>query len=726
MNSHLIFERPFSSWSLEPAIGEPSYGYFGRQVSNEGHFSNRIYATEIGLNGRRLHPEELLKSLMKLDLRAEFKERLQRFTPLEQGSKVWIGNNVLRGKQFSYAIRRFCPACLAEHAFHRVWWDIIAFERCPLHDQPLQTETCLGETLRWWWSGVDVSPKGEDLAIRKPTNQLPQWTLEAFIIQRIVDAPRVEPMLLAGQTLADVLDVVTSLAQLLTRRAGGQVCTIHQVFEAISAGQPALLDMLRSWLLENFDAEERRKGYNHIFGHSLPFPPSSKESPLYHRVVLTMREAVAETDRFNRYSGRVLAHKRDHRSLPQMVVELGIPKGGVKRLAHHLGLNVGRYSYYFDAPSRKLMQAAMSDLITLPETRAVTGLPPHEFSKIAAAGFIKPLTGVRGGGPTGKRFIRREVERLVEEGLKGLETAKGEDDLTLEAYARRTGQRPSDVVVAILKGRFRATGVRPDRTGFSRICFTRDLLPASPEVKAEKPSSRAWMTYCEVAVASGMVFASVPALVRVGLLEVDNEDATRPLVSRSSFERFRANYANAQIYLDQLGCSFNWVPQEVKKRGIEFAFERIPVERTDTIVLRASAKQALRYDIEPDDPSVASMALWEEFKASVRLACPAFFVQDVFHNGVAKVRPAQNRVFLTARRLDASQFSLEVGFTRKTDGRRWRVFEAAMTEIQNRLPWVSWDTASAREARGVMLVKGSDDISKAMEFLHVLHSHFLK
>lgn len=733
MNTDYLFDRPFSSWTLEPSVGEPAYGFFARQVESEGHFSSRIYATEIGLNGRRLHPEELLESLLKLDLKPEFKERLRRSTPIGDSAVVRIGDNVLRGKQISYTVRRFCPVCLAESPVHRVWWDVVAFQQCPVHDVPLQSKTQLGETLGWWWSGLTVSPKGEDLTCRVPRAKTAAHpSLEAFIVQRISGIPCVEPDLLAGESLADVIDVVSAFTQLLMRRGGKRPCTVAEVFQSISRSRTDLLDMLKAWLVENFDPEERRKGFNHAFGKEMPFPPSAKKSTLYHQVVLTMREAVAQTGRFNRYSGRVLAHRTDQVSLSEMMSELGVSKVGVKNLANHLGLNVGRYSYFFDADARYRMHRAKDELITLSETMALTGLRPEEFSRIEAAGHIRSINNVCGKERAGKRYIGYEVEEVVQQALNGLKRCNVGGLVSLDTLAKQRGLRPSAIVSALLTGEIQAAALHADRTGFAGLYFEKHRektatlrLPEHAPYRTEPSREQGVMTFAEVATTAGFFPGTVPTLVRCGLLEVIDPTLTRPLISRASFETFIYKYASAQIYLRLFGCLHNWVPQEVKKRGLTVAFHRAANEKTDTVVLRESAKRVLGYEVEPDSLSVGSTPLWEDFKDAVLRECPVFFVQRAFHNGEAKVRPAQNRVFLTARHTGDVEFTLEVKFSSKQGVKRWRSFQAAEAEIMEHAPWVQWEQSPTYGVTGALSVKGQDDIERAITFLHVLHRHFL-
>lgn len=75
-------------------------------------------------------------------------------------------------RDLSFSRRRWCAACLAEKAYHRSWWDIVAVRRCPYHDLELADRDVDNRPVGWWWPRFDVTKSGNELASERRPNVL--------------------------------------------------------------------------------------------------------------------------------------------------------------------------------------------------------------------------------------------------------------------------------------------------------------------------------------------------------------------------------------------------------------------------------------------------------------------------------------------------------------------------------------------------------------------------
>jgi hypothetical protein len=79
------------------------------------------------------------------------------------------------------------------------------------------------------------------------------------------------------------------------------------------------------------------------------------------------------------------------------------------------------------------LQAKIDELISLPETIAITGVPAHEFRFLERAGLIKGHTGMVRGAK-GTRYLKSDVEKMVTRALGNVWEETGEM-VTLWTYA---------------------------------------------------------------------------------------------------------------------------------------------------------------------------------------------------------------------------------------------------------------------------------------------------
>ncbi len=125
------------------------------------------------------------------------------------------------------------------------------------------------------------------------------------------------------------------------------------------------------------------------------------------------------------------------------------------------------------------VRGALSELVTLPESISITGIPAHEFRLLQQAGLIKAHHVGTYFGDKGARFMRSDVITLVELAC----AAAGSDDgdaLNLYRFARRSGYRVGEVLAMVVQGEMVPCRLDPEATGFRKLMFKWDSKVVSP------------------------------------------------------------------------------------------------------------------------------------------------------------------------------------------------------------------------------------------------------
>lgn len=452
--------RPFSRWDVAHGRGEPAYGYFARLVANEGHSSLRVYANEIGLNGRNLVPEEMLAAIKKLPLSAEAVGDLERWTPIRDGSLYRIGAETARVTQMSITKRRWCCSCLREARHHRVWWDFISYRTCPAHNEALVERTVRDEVIRWHWPHFDVGPDGMDLAAgAAPGASTAATWLERFIEGRLTGE---EGLPLAGVPLLQVLDAVETLGTFLG--ADG--------FTALTMPQSDLRNRLAERIRDTVPEEKRRRGMVVSLRNLVYSGAASEEGSLRPWLERQFVEAFAQVGRIGRKRLSHVGVERRDFTLAEAAAELGVNKKGLSRFAKRLGIGHTPWkdAHSFSKEDVEALRARIEDLITLQETIPITGIPGHEFRFLERAGFIDSHSGVI---PDNKAvwYLRSDVVALVERVLAIAQEGGADEGITLFSYAKQTGQKQGEVLVLTLEGKTPIIGTYCQAVGLRKLVF---------------------------------------------------------------------------------------------------------------------------------------------------------------------------------------------------------------------------------------------------------------
>ena len=659
---------------------------------------------------------------MRLGLDESSKNNLSRATPIQDESGYRLGNNRLRHRQISYVRRHFCPACLAEEAAHRIWWDVVSFEVCPYHLTRLKDRSESGETLRWSKAGVTLSAGGEDLTRASTDAAGCEAGFEAFIIHRLRNDHGPEPELAHGAELADFIDCVQFLAKVFQRTGDSPDACVRRAYKSLSAGKRHLHVSLQAWLTETYTLEQRKRGFAYVYGRLGDTAPGERSAAVW-GCITAMRSALAAVGRVSRILRREVLNQRREITLAEACDELGLKEYGVKNLIKHLDLGLDRYSYYFDAPLLERMKDTLDELLPLSQTPYLTGLKPHEFSRLEKAGYIRSIMGVSQSAPVGRRYVASEVDALLSRATAGVTALAKHEHVHLRLHARRLNCQPHNVVIAVLEGQLVPTSIDPLRTGFASLCFAIQDAPKGHPVSMKRRADD--MTLSEVAAFTGLALQTVAILIDLKVLKAHPISTTVKLVRRSSVEKFHAEYASAQIYRQFLGCSPSNVRVALREHGIPVFFDPATGAKYGTIVRRIDARAALGLQTCPDAGPAIETQFWTDFKNAIRSARFAMNVQSAFINGEARIASPTNKISLKAFEADYG-FRLELRLSPNRSRRRYNQVMQHAGAIKQEMPWLLWQNGSHGEVSISCAINEAHHIERGRLFLARLHELCVK
>lgn len=465
---------PFSRWRLRPQLGEPAYSYFARLVADEGHSSVTVYANEIGLNGRNIVPEEMLAALLRLPLSDTEKAMLQAATPLLRGDHWHIGNERLLMKHISFKTRRYCPNCLAEAPYHRIQWDVVVATHCAEHHVPL-----VAGGVGWWWPHFDMTPKGQSMRTLVHATDHSSLPFHEFIRDRL-EFGRRETGPFENCDLGEIIAPLRHYAR-YTDTNGNRVNPVLNEHPDIEAGFALMMASpedraawFGDWYKSVVPPEVLRRG----------FIASTKVASWQHQgrignkiwddIEEAQHQGFARVGVLGRmYSGGVMA--RNDRTMKEIAAEIGVPVKGIRNLIRTLDILPDRVwdkrALVIDEETYGKIKGYADDLITLPETISITGVPGYIFRYLVKQGFAHEILGMTTGGTWGPRYLASEVRELVDRLRSCHATGKSAETRTLRGYAKRRGISEGEVLARTLRGELALAAVDTSRNGLRALYY---------------------------------------------------------------------------------------------------------------------------------------------------------------------------------------------------------------------------------------------------------------
>lgn len=212
-------QNPFPA-RVEHHSDEPAYSLLLRTSLHNGlalvHTMFDLAGPRVGASLSKLPPAEVAR-LCKADPVA-----VALATPAVSPARVDVLGETLNAEHFSLVRRRWCPHCLAEHGYHRVWWDITVIRSCPFHKVELASDCgCEQRPVYWRHNLLLMCRRGHDLrkVVVEPaeSNAL---AMDGYLVRRMLQLDQ-SASRLDAIALTDLLTICERVGQVSKDHASG-------------------------------------------------------------------------------------------------------------------------------------------------------------------------------------------------------------------------------------------------------------------------------------------------------------------------------------------------------------------------------------------------------------------------------------------------------------------------------------------------------------------------
>ncbi|MBB3967368.1 helix-turn-helix domain-containing protein [Rhizobium metallidurans] len=617
----------FSFYSA-PVAGEAADGYILRRIGEEYHRSTRIYLDMVMPDHRGSFLVRSARLVEVMDMPPNDRALIERWSPMKSKGNLFINGQRLRPYQLRKRFRRFCPGCVEEAQFHRIWWDIASFRECPVHRTPLLEKNALGKRYVWTWPLVGVDRFGLECGVPMPRHP-DEESFEYYMLQRFgVLEPYMQRPLLDGLHLDRVIDHCAFLGRLLSnsfsRKTPIERSGDWQAgFAALRSDRKNLENAVETWLLEQTTQDLRDKGADKAFGWARRGTRVKwlRQMPLLDAAI---KVVLARTGRLGRGSLQQLDGIR-HReiTLTELADRYQLHKKGMRAVLTEIGVPVaakGRFSY-FDEAKVAAVDHFMKTLITEKEASAMLGC-----SRWTVWGLIQNKR-IRGFSRIARRHAVRwfiplaDVEELMSV-LKNLPvTGESHAVYSLSTFYAREAVPPYEIVERVLKGTLQIAAIDPTRRGmYSWRFHVLDMAKPARRMPRWKKPPVEYMTHVEACALTSFHPRTISHLAKAGVLEVPPESAA--WLTRASVAAFHSQYVKAWLHREDLNIRGPaHLPEIIAKMGMTIYFR--DDERLCEIILSRS-ELASALGARPAAASSAAEAVWQKFKASYESGYSAF------------------------------------------------------------------------------------------------------
>lgn len=615
----------FQRWD-EPGEHEPAHAYFSRMAGRNLQTSARVFALEMGFDGRQLPVADCLDAVRHLPIKGM--DRLVAATPVVTHRTVQLLGQTVRRRHWSGDEPRWCPGCIAESPHYRTYHGLIDFTVCPFHGCPIEIGTNGDDSLSWRHPSMAYTPDGTRVGRPVPRLHEPLPSFERWLLGRFgVLAPSVVPIL-EGVPLGSAIDTVVLLGRAaacgwsrtaprvgqdgLTRRA-----VVAAGFEVLMGGRTAieaLFDRIAAEAVGRTGPKSRSWGLNHSYGWLfqavlygqrlggiLPAVKAAAMSVALRRGVFARSTTAIDA--------AVLEPEALHRG--EAAHRIGVQPRLVDKIARRIGVHpdvqAGRFVMYARADVMRL-QREIEGALPRRAAAAALGLAKAEFDALEVGGSITPFCRLGGGSKNHDRFRPVELEALLP--MTPDITAVDAGSLTCAAFATATGLPLTRVILAIARrmivpiGRDRALpgflGLRLDERDVARFAEI-EIRVLRRGGRERRPSKALGLPHCDAATILGVSLVTVQAMLAQGFVTpVAGANGARSRVDPASLDAFQAKYAPAADYADVLNCARRAAMGRLQKLGIAIHV-RTPGERSSVsaFVERRAVVQGLGLTVDP-------------------------------------------------------------------------------------------------------------------------------
>lgn len=508
---------------------------------------------------------------------------------------VWrrIGGQEIRSADWSVATRRFCPACLAEQAYHRAWFDLSFMRTCPDHGLPIVDRTEDGVAVGFATASVDVTSLGTRLPRPAPRVGSRRRSIEAYALARLGLRDRWESPILDAMRLGEVIVACEMMGGAVLGGYNANRPTPEDIGrtagEVTDAGF-ALLDAGRDGVVSAFkdigrDAPERTYGARKLFGWLYnSFTPMAG----IHVVRDLLMEAARELGRAGTRHGSGWTGQAEWLTLAQVAEANKLDRRSVRTVADALGLlqgggSKGTPSFVSESDVPAIVVGFRWGLRRDGAARML-GVGPNTMDWLVwSCHLTKSWRGM--DGDTADRFHLGDLIGFVE-ALPVVYVA--EDDPVLRTYPplvplpaviERSRLVGLDVIEEVWAGRVTLVTSSVVGSNLAALLVSPDepaLLHLGLAAKAASGSTRvsraplAAMTKREACTLLCVSPSTIAALVEGGHLSMilGKDKSDRGALDRRSVGSFGERYLAARFYADAIGIKTQWLTGKAEGAGV--------------------------------------------------------------------------------------------------------------------------------------------------------------
>lgn len=479
-------------------------------------------------------------------------------------------------------IGRYCPGCIKEASFHRVWWDLHGFMICPVHDTPLMKSRRQGfnDYPRFTYHGTSSNRVTSSPILSVKGRE----SYEGYLLQTLGAIISSESCpLLDDQPLATRIRIIEKVGRFLSnaKYMGSRNPPLHATsmavgFNALRRDAKHLEDEFCTWLLANHTEEEFRCM---TLGHFGFFKNMTlMRGPLRDTMVAAALAACARLGALT-----PLLRMRPGVNVPLhmngLAKKASLTRHSVLVLLrlHWPGMpsETGVTEVPFDVADRVL--AAVKELVPLAHGAKVLGCPPTDARTLARLysldGQVVAVARRDGRGRRGHlHLIQSHLDQMLAT-LHALPAApENLETVSVGSYARRQKLSVSRVFFEVLRGRLE--GFRGSRPGLDNILLKRPPKASwggKPASVGRRSIPAGGMIFCEFHGMTGADPTVAKGLIEKGLVERYSDRPT--LIDRASALVFHRRFVNPVRYMMGRGMTAADAMWAVKKMDLSPAFK---------------------------------------------------------------------------------------------------------------------------------------------------------
>lgn len=625
---------------VDHQFGEPAYSLLVRTLEHNG--SRRIGKTIDRVIGARekaasqWDPVEVAR-VCKADPVA-----VVHATPAVGSKTATVMGQTLSAEHMGIRTRRWCPKCLAEGPYHRVWWDILPVTSCPKHGIKLSAACgCEGRSLRWRSGPLRHCPVGHALEEVVCAEADPDiLAFDAYVVARLLGGAEGGRDEFDDVGLGELLTVSERLGKAsfdeassihVVRKSHG-VGRLHAEGFRILRGLPAAFDDLLSRIRPNEAWRNDPSQFRRVYGGLQLFVRRLPD----HSIGAALRAAFAEHANRNLVvrAGTLLDGRTPYVTggvtLSAATDALGIRYERLLDLLDQLGIPRDERGTALEISwaDFEALREKLEGWANLTQVGEALHLPPLEITGLASSGLLDVITA--GDGFAGWIFPANAANNLLTrlQGLAGKPGPTPEHFVSFPVAARRHGTSVAGITALALAGSVGIKARWASRKGILRFRVDQRALPLDfrSSLDASVTTAVAARELCLSRTAMEAVLASA-------LLQTEVVDGVLH-VPAGEIARFRAAWAPMRELRTVMGVKA-WMPvaAALAEAGVDSPLANLPLRqriypREDALQACAAAAASVE-EVQDGD--------WERGAMAKALNVSMLMVQQLIEAGLVKM-----------------------------------------------------------------------------------------